>query len=128
MQKAILEHINMTVSNPDKTAEMLADLFGWKVRWSGDSLNNGRSVHVGNDNDYVALYSAGSPRALEDNENYRLAGAVNHLGILVDDLAAAEKRILEYGIKTHSHQTYEPGSRFYFHDHDGIEYEVLSYA
>ena len=128
MQKAILEHVNMTVSNPDKTAEMLADLFGWKVRWSGDSLNNGRSVHVGNDNDYVALYSAGSPRALEDNENYRLAGAVNHLGILVDDLAAAEKRILEYGIKTHSHQTYEPGSRFYFHDHDGIEYEVLSYA
>ena len=128
MQKAILEHINMTVSDPDKTAEMLADLFGWKIRWSGDSLNNGRSVHVGNEDDYVALYSAGPPRTLDDNENYRLAGAVNHLGILVDDLAAAEKRILEYGIKTHSHQTYEPGSRFYFHDHDGIEYEVLSYA
>ena len=128
MQKAILEHINMTVSDPDKTAEMLADLFGWKIRWSGDSLNNGRSVHVGNEDDYVALYSAGTPRTLDDNENYRLAGAVNHLGILVDDLAAAEKRILEYGIKTHSHQTYEPGSRFYFHDHDGIEYEVLSYA
>ncbi|GAB5454469.1 MAG: hypothetical protein Hens2KO_06980 [Henriciella sp.] len=128
MQKAILEHINMTVSNPDKTAQMLSDLFGWKVRWSGDSIHNGRSVHVGNENDYVALYSVGTPRALDDNENYRLAGAVNHLGILVDDLAAAEKRILEYGIKTHSHQTYDPGSRFYFHDHDGIEYEVLSYA
>lgn len=128
MQKAILEHINMTVSNPDRTAEMLSDLFGWKIRWAGDSLNNGRSVHVGNDDDYVALYSVGAPRALGDNENYHLAGAVNHLGILVDDLAAAEKRILEYGIKTHSHQTYEPGSRFYFHDHDGIEYEVLSYA
>ena len=128
MQKAILEHINMTVSDPDKTAGMLADLFGWKVRWSGDSLNNGRSVHVGNDDDYVALYSAGTSRALDDNENYRLAGAVNHLGILVEDLAAAEKRIQQYGIKTHSHQTYEPGSRFYFHDHDGIEYEVLSYA
>ena len=128
MQKAILEHINMTVSNPDKTAEMLSDLFGWKIRWAGDSLNNGRSVHVGNEDDYVALYSVGAPRALGDNENYHLAGAVNHLGILVDDLAAAEKRILEYGIKTHSHQTYEPGSRFYFHDHDGSEYEVLSYA
>jgi catechol 2,3-dioxygenase-like lactoylglutathione lyase family enzyme len=128
MSKAILEHINMTVSDPDKTAGMLSDLFGWNVRWSGDSIHGGRSVHVGNESDYVALYSVGKPRALDENENYRLAGAVNHLGILVDDLAAAEKRILEYGIKTHSHQTYEPGSRFYFHDHDGIEYEVVSYA
>ena len=55
-------------------------------------------------------------------------GAVNHLGILVQDLDKAEQRVLEHGIKTHSHQTYDPGSRFYFHDHDGIEYEVVSYA
>ena len=90
MSKAILEHINMTVTDPDKTAGMLADLFGWKVRWSGDSIHNGRSVHVGNEDDYVALYSVGAPRALSENENYRLAGAVNHLGILVDDLDAVE--------------------------------------
>ncbi|MEL7107904.1 MAG: VOC family protein [Pseudomonadota bacterium] len=128
MSKAILEHINMTVSDPDKTAQMLVDLFGWKVRWSGASLNNGRTVHVGNEDDYVALYSVGAPRQLGENENYAMAGAINHLGILVDDLDAAEQRILAHGIKTHSHQTYEPGSRFYFHDHDGIEYEVVSYA
>ncbi|NQY14307.1 MAG: VOC family protein [Henriciella sp.] len=128
MSKAILEHINMTVSDPDRTANMLVDLFGWKIRWSGASLNNGRTVHVGNEEDYVALYSVGDPRGLGENENYRLAGAINHLGILVDDLDAAEKRVLDFGIKTHSHQTYEPGSRFYFHDHDGIEYEVVSYA
>ncbi|MEO1323678.1 MAG: VOC family protein [Pseudomonadota bacterium] len=128
MSKAILEHINMTVSDPDRTAQMLVDLFGWKVRWSGASLNNGRTVHVGNEDDYVALYSVGAPRQLGENENYAMAGAINHLGILVDDLDAAEKRILAHGIKTHSHQTYEPGSRFYFHDHDGIEYEVVSYA
>ena len=128
MQKAILEHINMTVSDPDKTAKMLHDLFGWEIRWSGDSIHNGRTVHVGNEDDYVALYSVGSPRALGENENYRLAGAVNHLGILVQDLDKAEQRVLEHGIKTHSHQTYDPGSRFYFHDHDGIEYEVVSYA
>lgn len=128
MKQGLFEHVNMTVSDPDKTAQMLADLFGWKVRWSGDSIHNGRSVHVGTDDAYVALYSVGSPRQLETNENYKLAGAVNHLGIVVDDLAAAEKRILEHGIKTHSHQTYDPGSRFYFHDHDNIEYEVVSYA
>ena len=128
MTKAILEHVNMTVTDPDRTAEMLRDVFGWKIRWSGASLNNGRTVHVGNDEYYVALYSVGRPREIGASENYKLAGAVNHLGILVEDLAEAEKRVLDYGIKTHSHQTYEPGSRFYFHDHDGIEYEVVSYA
>ncbi|MCR9271051.1 MAG: VOC family protein [Hyphomonadaceae bacterium] len=128
MSKAILEHVNLTVSDPDKTAQMLAELFGWKVRWSGPSLGNGRTVHVGNDDDYVALYSRGTPRKISEDETYALAGAINHLGILVDDLDAAEQKVLDFGIKTHSHQTYEPGSRFYFHDHDGIEYEVVSYA
>lgn len=128
MSKAILEHVNLTVSDPDKTADMLVQLFGWKIRWSGASLNNGRTVHVGNDEDYVALYRTGNPQKLGESENYAIAGAVNHLGILVDDLDAAEQKVLEFGIKTHSHQTYEPGSRFYFHDHDNIEYEVVSYA
>lgn len=128
MSKAILEHINMTVSDPDKTAQMLVDLFDWKIRWSGSSKHNGYTVHVGNDADYVALYTVGDPRPLNDDESYRSAGLVNHLGILVDDLDAAEKRVLAYGIKTHSHQTYDPGSRFYFHDHDNVEYEVVSYA
>ncbi|MHA7899122.1 MAG: VOC family protein [Henriciella sp.] len=128
MSKAILEHVNLTVSDPDRTAQMLTELFGWKVRWSGPSLGNGRTVHVGNDDDYVALYSRGTPRKISEDETYALAGAINHLGILVDDLDAAEQKVLDFGIKTHSHQTYEPGSRFYFHDHDGIEYEVVSYA
>lgn len=128
MSKAILEHVNLTVSDPDKTADMLVKLFGWKVRWSGAALGNGRTVHVGNDADYVALYSVGHPKVLGESENYGIAGAVNHLGILVDDLDAAEQKVLAFGIKTHSHQTYEPGSRFYFHDHDNIEYEVVSYA
>ncbi|MEO0551538.1 MAG: VOC family protein [Pseudomonadota bacterium] len=128
MSKAILEHVNLTVSDPDKTADMLVKLFGWKVRWSGAALGHGRTVHVGNDADYVALYSVGDPKVLGQSENYGIAGAVNHLGILVDDLDAAEQKVLAFGIKTHSHQTYEPGSRFYFHDHDNIEYEVVSYA
>jgi catechol 2,3-dioxygenase-like lactoylglutathione lyase family enzyme len=128
MKQGLFEHVNMTVTDPDKTAQMLVDVFDWKVRWSGDSIHNGRSVHVGTEDAYVAFYAVGTPRQLAEGENYRLAGAINHLGILVDDLDAAEQRILAKGIKTHSHQTYDPGSRFYFHDHDGIEYEVVSYA
>lgn len=127
MTEVLLEHVNMTVSDPDRTASMLRDLFGWRVRWSGGSKAGGYSVHVGTGARYVALYRP-SGAVAEPGDSYSRAGAVNHIGVLVEDLAAAEARVLEHGIKTHSHQTYDPGSRFYFHDADGIEYEVVSYA
>ena len=127
MKPAHFEHVNVTVSDPKKTAAMLADLFGWHVRWEGPSKYDGYTVHVGTDDDYLALYALPKQERPEQESYYR-TGAVNHFGILVDDLSAAEQRILDAGYRTHSHQTYDPGSRFYFHDHDGIEWEVVSYA
>ncbi len=127
MKQGLFEHVNMTVSDPRQTAAMLSDLFGWKVRWEGPSKDNGYTVHVGTDEAYVALYTTGASNP-HDEASYKLTGAVNHLGILVDDLAAAEQRVKAAGIETHSHQVYEPGARFYFNDHDNIEYEVVSYA
>lgn len=127
MKPALFEHVNVTVSDPKKTAAMLVDLFGWHVRWEGPSKYDGYTVHVGTDDEYIALYAL-PKQDRPDEESYYRTGAVNHFGILVDDLDATEKRILTFGIKTHSHQTYDPGSRFYFHDHDGIEWEVVSYA
>ncbi len=128
MTKALFEHVNMTVSDPDKTADMLVDLFDWHVRWSGASKHGGRTVHVGTETHYVALYTLPGAKPTSPEGSYRAIGAVNHLGLLVDDLDAAEAKVLGAGYKTHSHQTYDPGSRFYFHDLDGIEYEVVSYA
>lgn len=127
MAEAVLEHVNLTVTDPDRTAAMLSDLFGWRIRWTGASKGGGYSVHVGEEARYVALYR---PAGEIDGPGggHTRAGAVNHLGVLVDDLAAAERRVLAFGLKTHSHQTYDPGSRFYFCDADGIEYEVVSYA
>jgi len=127
MQQGLFEHVNMTVSDPRKTAQMLCDLFNWKIRWEGPSLGGGRTVHVGTEIGYVALYTAGQPDKMS-GESYGMIGAVNHLGILVDDLDGVEAKVLGAGIKTENHQTYDPGARFYFHDHDGIEYEVVSYA
>lgn len=127
MKPALFEHVNVTVSDPKKTAAMLVDLFGWHVRWEGPAKYDGYTVHVGTDDEYIALYALPKQDRL-DAESYYRTGAVNHFGILVDDLDAAEQRILKSGLKTHSHQTYDPGSRFYFHDHDGIEWEVVSYV
>ena len=127
MRPATLEHVNFTASDPRRSAERLARVFDWKIRWEGPSLGGGTSVHVGTDDLYVAIYSPKQDVA-DQPESYSIKGGLNHIGVLVDDLAAAEKKVLEEGYETHSHQTYDPGSRFYFHNEDGIEFEVLSYA
>ncbi|MDW4499789.1 VOC family protein [Sulfitobacter sp. D35] len=123
---AMLEHTNYTVSDPDATAAWMCDLFGWQVRWSGPSLETGRSVHVGTDDHYLALYT---PKALKSDksDNYSTVGGLNHLAVVVEDIDAMEKAVSAAGFTPKNHADYEPGRRFYFHDHDGIEYEVVQY-
>lgn len=123
---ATLEHTNLTVTNPDATAAWMCAVFGWRIRWSGPALNGGRSVHVGNDNDYVALYSPREP-ARHGESSYALIGGLNHIGIQVKNLDTAETRVKEAGFTPFNHADYEPGRRFYFHDADGIEYEAVQY-
>ena len=127
MQTGLLEHVNLTVSNAKKTAEILQNLFGWKIRWNGPSLNNGTTYHVGTDDGYLALYTP--PTDTVDGKNsYNLNGGLNHIGIVVADLDAAEVRVKEAGYTPVNHAEYEPGKRFYFNDNDGVEFEVVSYA
>lgn len=123
MATGTLEHVNVTASDPRRTAEMLCRLFGWHIRWEGPAKLNGRTVHVGTDSDYVALWSPppGFRAAPEDSR-------LNHIGVVVDDLDAAEQRVRAEGLEPHNHGAYEPGRRFYFNDADGVEYEVVSYA
>lgn len=127
---AHLEHVNITVPDPPNTAAMLSDLFGWKVRWEGAALNGGFTVHVGSEDSYVALYTGPggvSNQVSADNSYHRVAG-LNHIGVVVADLDLIEKKVKSMGIETHSHADYEPGRRFYFHDSDGVEFEVISYS
>jgi len=123
---AMLEHVNVTVSDPVATANRLCDLFNWHIRWQGAAKYGGTTVHVGADDNYIAVFSFDTPTAPE-KESYSTRGGLNHIGVVVDDLDAAEKRVIAAGYKTHSHADYEPGHRFYFDDDDGIEFEVVSY-
>ena len=128
---AQLEHANITVSDPQKTAAMLIDLFGWHIRWEGAAMAGaGYTVHVGSDQSYVALYSGNDPAQTvpKADASYGTRGALNHLGVVVDDLDAVEARVKAMGLTAHSHADYEPGRRFYFHDPDGVEIEVISYG
>jgi len=126
MSEAYLEHANITVSDPDKTAQLLVDLFQWHVRWSGESIYGGRTVHVGGEQSYLALYRQQTTLA-QAQDSYSLEHGLNHLAIVVDDLDATENAILARGFQTRSHGDYEPGRRFYFEDGDGLEFEVVSY-
>lgn len=126
MSEAYLEHTNLTVRDPDATANMLVELFGWHVRWQGGAIHDGYTVHVGSEQSYLALYSHSSQQTDTTQAFYRING-LNHLGIVVDDIQATEAKILKAGFTTRSHADYEPGRRFYFEDEDGLEYEVISY-
>jgi catechol 2,3-dioxygenase-like lactoylglutathione lyase family enzyme len=124
-----IEHVNITVIDPDRSAGLMQALFGWRVRWRGPARDGGRTVHVGSDDHYLALYAEREPPVAPPFAPPFAKGVpLNHVGVEVDDLDATEGRVLAAGLVPFSHGDYEPGRRFYFIDHDGIEFEVVSYA
>ncbi len=126
---AAFEHVNVTVPDPMATATLYGRLFGWHIRWQGPAKDGGTTVHVGTKDQYVALYSGRAGKDLAPRaDSYEMAGGLNHIAVVVSDLPAAEAAVRAAGLTPHSHADYEPGRRFYFHDGDGIEYEVVSYA
>jgi len=120
-----LEHVNVTVRDPKRTAAILMDVFGWHVRWAGEARDGGHTIHVGSGEHYMALYT-GRDETYSD-EDFIKGRPLNHVGVEVDDLDATEARVVAAGLTPFSHGDYEPGRRFYFFDPDGIEYEVVSY-
>lgn len=126
MAQAIVEHVNLTVSDPQKTADFLCRLLDWKIRWEGEALQGGYTVHVGSDDSYLALYTHNKTKSSNESSYTSVAG-LNHIGIVVDDLDDTEKRVIELGFTPENHGDYEPGRRFYMHDGDNIEYEFVSY-
>ncbi|MEL6361223.1 MAG: VOC family protein [Pseudomonadota bacterium] len=127
MRQPFLEHVNITVSDPKRTAELLCSLFGWEIRWSGPAIDDGVTYHVGTEEGYVALYAPKNVHLKAPN-GYVHIGGFNHIGVVVDDIKATEKRVSDAGFTPHNHGDYEPGRRFYFDDWDGVEYEVVSYS
>ena len=126
MSQAILEHVNLTVPDVTETANLLCKLFDWKIRWEGDAIHDGKTIHVGSDFSYLALYqSANKLEPIESTYDAKLG--LNHIAVVVDDLAETEKRVVAAGFEPHSHANYEPGERFYFQDENELEIEVVMY-
>lgn len=124
MPTGFLEHANITVSDPERSAALLQKLCGWHERWRGPSQLGGRTIHVGTARDYLAVYTTGTAVG----QRFAKGQPLNHIGLVVDDLAAAEQVVIGAGLTPFNHADYEPGRRFYFFDWDGIEFEIVSYA
>ena len=122
-----IEHVNLVVTDPRRSAELMERLFDWHVRWRGDALMGGHSIHVGTDDTYLALY--GPPDVVDEPYSHGYdRPALAHIGVLVDDLNKVERRVEGEGIETFNHDSTAPGRRFYFFDPDGICFEVASYS
>ena len=118
-----LTPIDRSVSDAERSAAFFTELCGWHERWRGPSQLGGWTIHVGNDRDYLAVYTRGEVVG----QRYAKGAPLNHIGLVVDDLDAAEAVVAEAGLVPFNHADYEPGRRFYFFDWDGIEFEVVSY-
>ena len=125
MSAGRIEHVNVTVTDPERAAQLMEGLFGWRIRWQGPALSGGRTIHVGSDDHYVALYTGRGVAYTADD--FAKGRPLNHIGVEVDDLDDVETRVIAAGLKPFAHGDYDPGRRFYFLDPDGIEYEVVSY-
>jgi catechol 2,3-dioxygenase-like lactoylglutathione lyase family enzyme len=124
MPKGHIEHANLTVSDPERSAAFLEQLCGWRERWRGPSQMGGWTIHVGDEHGYIALHSG---HGAAQQHRFAKGLPLNHLGLLVDDLFAAEAVVIEAGLEPFGHDDYEPGWRFYFLDWDGIEFELVNY-
>ncbi len=122
MGKGRLEHVNISVTDGERTARLFETLCGWHRRWEGAAMAGGHTIHLGTDDTYVALYS--NPGV---GGEFSKGAPMNHIGVVVDDLDEAERDVIAAGLVSFSHGDYEPGRRFYFFDWDGIEWELVSY-
>ena len=79
-----LEHVNLTVTDVERSVDFYSKLLDLQVRWEGRDEVGAPMAHVGSEDHYLALFQASADgRAPRD---YSTVG-FNHVGFVVDDLS-----------------------------------------
>jgi catechol 2,3-dioxygenase-like lactoylglutathione lyase family enzyme len=125
MSEVYVEHVNLVVRDPARTAGLMTLLFGWVVRWEGAAHHGAPSVHVGGERSYLALTTEFGPET--PDAAFAKGRPLNHVGIVVDDLDLVEERVAAANLHAFNHCENARSRRFSFFDPDGIEFEVVSY-
>ena len=108
MEHISLEHANITVSDPEKTAAWMQAVFCWRIRWQGPALESGFTLHIGTETQYLALYCPADMQKTP-SDPHGFLGGLNHIGVCVRDLVACEARAKKAGFTPREHAVYEPG-------------------
>ena len=120
----ILEHVNLTVSDLQRSIDFYCKLFDFHVRWRADAAAAKQEAHVGNDDIYIAFFQAPQPGTAE--VDYQRVG-LNHFGMVVGDLDKYRERLSQLGVQPHYEPNYPPDRRIYFYDPDRVEVELVQY-
>ena len=119
-----IEHVNLTVTNLQRSLDFYHKLFGWTTRWRGQTATGRPAAHVGDEHCYIALFEGETTgRAGIDYD----AVGFNHVGVVVESLDEMQRRLAALGVEHSEEPDYEPGRRVYFTDPDGIEVELVQY-
>ena len=129
-----LEHINLVVREIDPVVDFVTAAFpSWRVRGQGNDPFAGmarRWLHVGDDNDYLALTEyhvpddqKGAPRDLSST-----APGLAHLGFEVSSIDEIKARLKAAGYEpTTWNEDHPHRRRLYYVEADNIEFEFIEY-
>jgi len=124
-----IEHFNITVPEIDAAIRFLqAAAPDFKVRRDVRPSDSYRWVHIGNDDYYIALQEPHLGLVPEKpHQRYENIG-VNHVAMVVEDVTAVEKRLLEEGFRKNPDVFSEKfRKRVYFYDESNFEWEFVEY-
>ncbi|GAA3632207.1 VOC family protein [Flavivirga jejuensis] len=122
-----IEHINMTVSNLEKSYDFYHQLFGFKKTWEGTAfaeIGQVRCCHLGIGEIYLSFFEAEEQGNYQPN--YGING-INHFAFEVESLIPFREKLKELNVNIHIDENYEPGERIYFYDPNGVEIELVEY-
>jgi 4-hydroxythreonine-4-phosphate dehydrogenase len=107
-----IEHVNLTVADLERSIRFYARVFGFEVRWRGQTTDGKAAAHIGDGHQYLALFQA---REIADppapRKSYDRVG-FNHFGYVVDDLDALKERLATLKVKITEQQYVEIDGKF----------------
>lgn len=123
-----LEHANMVVRDVEAMIGFLRTAFPeFRERGGGTGPSGQRWVHVGTDDNYLALNQA-TKEPSSVREPYTGEPGMNHLAYEVSDVDALRTRLLTAGYRESTVPNAHPHrKRVYFYDSEGHDWEFVQY-